>query len=68
MKVVEDHAGDTYLAVYTVRFIEVVKGLHAFQKKSLKGMKTAQVDIDLIKRRLKAAQQDYEASYGKPRR
>ena len=35
---------------------------------SPQGIKTAQVDVDLIERRLKAAQQDYEARYGKPKR
>lgn len=64
-EVVEDHAGDTYRAVYTVRFKEVVYVLHAFQKKSPRGIKTAQVDVDLVERRLKVAQQDYEARYGK---
>ena len=67
-EVVEDHAGDTYRAVYTVRFKEVVYVRHAFQKKSPKGIKTAQIDVDLVERRLKAAQQDYEARYGKPKR
>lgn len=67
-EVVEDHAGDTYRAVYTVRFKEVMYVLHAFQKKSPKGIKTAQIDIDLVERRLKAAQQDYEARYGKSKR
>jgi phage-related protein len=67
-EVVDDHAGDTYRALYTVRFKEVVYVLHAFQKKSPKGIKTAQVDVDLVERRLKAAQQDYEARYGKPKR
>ena len=63
-EVVENHDGDTYRAVYTVRFKEVVYVLHAFQKKSPKGIKTAQVDVDLVERRLKAAKQDYEARYG----
>ena len=67
-EVVEDHDGDTYRAVYTVRFKEVVYVLHAFQKKSPKGIKTAQVDVNLVERRLKLAQQDYEARYGKPKR
>lgn len=67
-EVVEDHAGDTYRAVYTVRFKEVVYVLHAFQKKSPKGIKTAQVDFDLVERRLKVAQQDHEVRYGKPKR
>jgi phage-related protein len=51
-----------------VRFKEVVYVLHAFQKKSPKRIKTAQVDIDLVGRRLKIAQQDYETRYGKPKR
>jgi phage-related protein len=57
-----------YRAVYTVRFKEVIYVLHAFQKKSPRGIKTAQVDVDLIERRLKVAQQDYETRYGKPKR
>ena len=67
-EVVEDHDGDTYRAVYTVRLKEGVYVLHAFQKKSTRGTRTAQVDIDLVERRLKVAQQDYEGSYGKPKR
>ena len=67
-ELVENYDGDTYRAVYTVRFKEVVYVLHAFQKKAPKGIRTAQVDIDLIKKRLKMAQQDYEARYGKPKR
>ena len=64
-ELVENHDGDTYRAVYTVRFKEVVYVLHAFQKKSPKGIKTANIDVNLAERRLKAAQQDYEVSYGK---
>jgi phage-related protein len=67
-EVVENHDGDTYRAVYTVRFREVVYVLHAFQKKSPRGIKTAQVDVDLIERRLRLAQQDYEAHHGTPTR
>ncbi len=67
-ELVDDHHGNAYRAVYTVRFREVVYVLHAFQKKSPKGIKTAQVDVDLVERRLKAAQQDYEAHYGKTKR
>jgi phage-related protein len=64
-EMVDDHDGDTYRAVYTVRFKEVVYVLHAFQKKSPKGIKTAQTDVDLVSTRLKLAQKDYEARYGK---
>jgi phage-related protein len=64
-EVVEDYRGDTYRAVYTVRFEGAVYVLHAFQKKSPKGIKTAQTDIELVSQRLKAAKEDYEARYGK---
>ena len=64
-EIVEDHDGDTYRAVYTVRFREVVYVLHAFQKKSPKGIRTARSDIDLIHQRLRVAQRDYEARHGK---
>jgi phage-related protein len=67
-ELVEDHDGDTYRAVYTVRHREVVYVLHAFQKKSPQGIRTARTDIELIARRLKAARQDYEARYGKSSR
>ena len=64
-EVVENHDGDTYRAVYTVRFHEVVYVLHVFQKKSPSGIRTARTDVELIARRLRLAQQDYEARYGK---
>lgn len=61
LEVVEDHRGDTYRAVYTVRFAGGVYVLHAFQKKSKSGIKTPQEDVRLISERLKRAQQDYES-------
>ncbi len=64
-EIVENFDGDTYRAVYTVKFREVVYVLHAFQKKSPKGIRTARGDIELIERRLKLAREDYEANYGK---
>jgi phage-related protein len=67
-ELVEAHDGNAYRAVYTVRFKEAVYVLHAFQKKSPSGIKTAQTDIDLIERRLKLAQQDHETRYGKAKR
>jgi len=65
LEIVEDHRGDTYRAVYTVKFENAAYVLHAFQKKSPKGIKTAQSDVELVSRRLKAVSQDYEARYGK---
>jgi phage-related protein len=65
---VEDFRGDTFRAVYTVRFEESVYVLHAFQKKSTKGIATSQVDRDLIARRLKDAIEDHRERYGKAKK
>jgi phage-related protein len=59
LEVVEDYRGDTYRAVYTVKFASWVYVLHCFQKKSKSGIKTPKPDLDLIDRRLKAATDDY---------
>jgi phage-related protein len=61
VELVDDFDGDTYRAVYTVRFESAVYVLHAFKKKSKQGIKTPQGDIELIKQRLKDAQADYAA-------
>ncbi|MDP2016193.1 MAG: type II toxin-antitoxin system RelE/ParE family toxin [Hydrogenophaga sp.] len=61
LEVVEDHQGDTYRAVYTVKFAGWVYVLHCFQKKSKSGIATPKPDMDLINTRLKAAKQDFEA-------
>jgi phage-related protein len=63
-EVVEDFDGDTFRAVYTVRFKAVIYVLHAFQKKSPNGIRTAKQDVDLIEHRLKLAQRDFETRYG----
>jgi phage-related protein len=59
-EVVEGFSGDTYRAVYTVRFAEVIYVLHAFQKKSTKGIATSATDIAMIKARLRLAHADYD--------
>lgn len=59
LEVVEDHAGDTFRAVYTVRFEGAVYVLHAFQKKAKKGIATPQQEIELVKRRLGIAEADH---------
>jgi phage-related protein len=68
LEVVESHEGNAYRAVYTVRFPELVYVLHAFQKKSPSGVRTAKRDVDLVAKRLKVAQKDYEEHHGKPKR
>jgi phage-related protein len=60
MEVVEDHDGDSYRAVYTVRFAEVVYVLHTFQKKSKSGIATPLKEVAKVKARLKLAEEEYE--------
>jgi phage-related protein len=56
VEIIADHAGDTRRAVYTVRFSEAVYVLHAFQKKSRRGVATPKREIDLIRQRLAEAE------------
>ena len=60
LEIVDDFDGDTFRAVYTVRFAKAVYVLHAFQKKSKRGVATPKAELDLIERRLKRAREDYE--------
>ena len=63
-EIAEDHRGDAYRAVYTVRFADAIYVLHAFQKKSPTGIKTPRRDVELVTQRLKLARQDNEARHG----
>jgi len=56
LELIEDHRGDTYRAVYTVRFATGIYVLHAFQKKSKRGIATPKRDLELIRERLKWAE------------
>jgi phage-related protein len=60
LEVIEDFDGDTYRAVYTVKFEGVVYVLHAFQKKSKQGIATPKQDIELIEARLKRAKEHHK--------
>lgn len=64
-EIVESDETGTFRAVYTVRFRKAVYVLHAFQKKSPSGARTARTDIELIEERLRAAKEDHEERYGK---
>ena len=65
LEVVDDFDGDTYRAVYTVRFAGVLYVLHAFQKRSNKGIATPKHELDLIMARLKRAEEHYKQNYMK---
>ena len=60
----EYDAAGTYRLVYLVRFVKAVYVLHAFQKKSPSGVRTAQQDVARIAARLRIAKEDYETRYG----
>lgn len=63
VELVDDHQGNTYRAVYTLMFAEAVYVLHAFQKKSKRGIATPKADIDLVTSRLKTAE-EYSKVHG----
>ncbi|CAN5678131.1 type II toxin-antitoxin system RelE/ParE family toxin [soil metagenome] len=60
LEIVEDHDGGTYRVVYTVRFPDAVYVLHAFQKKSKRGIKTPKHEVDMIRRRYEVARAHHE--------
>ncbi|MBL4795990.1 MAG: type II toxin-antitoxin system RelE/ParE family toxin [Oleispira sp.] len=62
MELVERYDKDTYRAVYVTNIGDVVYVLHCFKKKSKQGIKTPKADIDLIKQRLRQAQEESKRS------
>jgi phage-related protein len=63
LEVVSNCEGNAYRGVYTVRFAEAIYVLHVFMKKSKKGRKTPQSEIELVKRRLKTAEEHHAREY-----
>jgi phage-related protein len=59
LEIVDDFDGDTFRAIYTVRFAEAVYVLHAFQKKSRRGIATPAAELTVIRQRLQRAKEDY---------
>jgi phage-related protein len=57
VEIIKDHRGETFRAMYTLRYAGRVYVLHAFQKKSKTGRETPRRDIELIKQRLREAEQ-----------
>ena len=64
LEVADDFDGDTFRAVYTVRFSDTVYVLHAFEKKSKKGISTPKREMDLIRDRLKLARELHDVRAG----
>ena len=57
LEIIKDHRGDTFRAVNTLRYAGSVYVLHAFRKKSKTGGQTPRRDMELIKQRLREAEQ-----------
>jgi phage-related protein len=55
IEIIDDHRGDTFRTIYTVRYANAVYVLHAFQKKSKSGIATPKSDLDLVEQRLREA-------------
>jgi phage-related protein len=60
LEIIARHDGETFRAVYTVRFGEMVYVLHVFQKKSKSGIATPKKALELIRKRLKLAERDHK--------
>ena len=65
LEIIENYLGDTYRAVYTVKFAEVVYVLHCFQKKSKRGIETPWYEMHLIRQRLRMAEEEHRSEYEK---
>lgn len=66
IEIIENDESGTFRIVYTIKMPKIVFVLHAFQKKSKQGIKTPKQEIDIIKKRLKEAQEIYkELGYDK---
>lgn len=59
LEVVEDFDGNAYRSVYTVKFAGAVYVLHAFQKKSRKGIETPMAELQCVRQRLRLAEEDH---------
>jgi phage-related protein len=59
LEIAAPYDGNTWRAVYTVHFRDAVYVLHAFQKKSKRGIATPKREMDLIRHRLAEAERDY---------
>lgn len=67
LEIVEDFDTNTYRCMYTVRFAEAVYVLHTFQKKSTQGKTTSERDLELIRARLKAAEEHHANHFSPPK-
>ena len=63
MEIVSSREGNAWRAVYTVKFADAIYVLHVFQKKSTRGITTPAREIELVRRRLAAAERNYRGRH-----
>ena len=68
LEITADHDGNTWRAVYMLKYKDTLYVLHAFQKKSKQGIKTPRQHINMIQRRLKLAQEHHAQTHQKKQR
>jgi phage-related protein len=68
LEITADHDGNTWRAVYTLKYKDTLYVLHAFQKKSKQGIKTPKQHTNMIIRRLKLAQEHHAQTHQKKQR
>lgn len=68
LEITADHDGNTWRAIYTLKYKDTLYVLHAFQKKSKQGIKTPRQHINMIQRRLKLAQEHHAQTHQKKQR
>jgi phage-related protein len=61
LEIIEDFDGNAFRTVYTVRFADAVYVLHAFQKRSKRGTKTPNREMDVVRARLRMARASRQA-------
>jgi phage-related protein len=64
-EIAEEYDGDAFRLIYTVQLKPAIVVLHVFQKKSRAGIKTAQSDVEIIRKRLKLARDEHKAAMQK---
>ena len=68
VEITADHDRDTWRVMYTLKYKDAIYVLHAFQKKSKQGIRTPKQHINMIRRRLKLAQEHHEQTRQKKQR
>ena len=63
LEIVDNFDTDTYRTIYTLKLNAAIYVLHAFQKKSKKGIKTPKQDIDIVKKRLQTAKEHFQQHF-----